>query len=78
MRIRHAVAFNNGHCIEFLFFSESFIESSNYYRKMSKYKRLYELLDDLGGITVKIADLGNSCWEVMLTAMFQLLTLTQV
>ncbi|VVC36519.1 Protein kinase domain,Protein kinase-like domain,Protein kinase, ATP binding site,Serine/threonine- [Cinara cedri] len=41
----------------------SYIESSNYFRKLSKYKKLYELLDDLGGISVKIADLGNSCWE---------------
>ncbi|XP_050530551.1 SRSF protein kinase 2-like isoform X2 [Daktulosphaira vitifoliae] len=43
--------------------TESYIESSCYYRKISKFKRLYELLDDLGSLNIKIADLGNSCWE---------------
>ncbi|XP_060858573.1 SRSF protein kinase 3-like isoform X1 [Metopolophium dirhodum] len=43
--------------------SESYAESNCYFRKISKFKRLYELLDDLGSVNIKIADLGNACWE---------------
>ncbi|XP_015370713.1 PREDICTED: SRSF protein kinase 1-like, partial [Diuraphis noxia] len=43
--------------------SESYAESNCYFRKISKFKKLYELLDDLGSVNIKIADLGNACWE---------------
>lgn len=48
------------------FFLESYAESNCYFRKISKFKRLYELLDDLGSVNIKIADLGNACWEVII------------
>lgn len=51
----------------FFYFLESYAESNCYYRKISKFKRLYELLDDLGSVNIKIADLGNACWEVIIT-----------
>lgn len=39
---------------------------SNYFRKVNKFKKLYELLDDMGSVNIKIADLGNACWEVII------------
>lgn len=54
----------------FLFlYTESYAESNCYYRKIIKFKRLYELLDDLGSVNIKIADLGNACWEVIIVHM---------
>lgn len=50
----------------YVLFSESYAESNCYYRKISKFKKLYELLDDLGSVNIKIADLGNACWEVII------------
>lgn len=44
-------------------FTDNYAES-NYFRKMIKFKKLYELLDDMGSVNIKIADLGNACWEV--------------
>lgn len=46
-------------------FTDGYAES-NYYRKMPKFKKLYELLDDIGSVNIKIADLGNACWEVII------------
>lgn len=50
----------------YYYFPESYAESNCYYRKLNKFKRLYEFLDDLGSVNIKIADLGNACFEVII------------
>jgi len=59
-----------------VFYLESYAESNCYFRKISKFKRLYELLDDLGSVNIKIADLGNACWEVII--IYYILTINSV